>query len=89
MEKVSNILYTYLGFSFIYNANYCFCLCFNILCVRYWLFGEKVQNIVPDSSDTSPRVRGWFPRKCAVAWIDSDGIIDQHYLDEGNQKKIN
>ncbi len=50
---------------------------FVLLCsFRYWLYGDKV---LPDQKDGDPssfaaasdRVRGWFPRRCAVDFVDN------------------
>lgn len=49
------------------------------------MFGEKVQNNIP-TTEPAVRLRGWFPRRCAVEWIDSDGLLDQQYF---NSKKSN
>lgn len=35
------------------------------LFVRYWLFGEKINN-----KDPKQRIRGWFPRQCAVEMME-------------------
>lgn len=35
---------------------------------RYWLFGEKDQK----GNAQSKRVRGWFPRPCAIEVIEGD-----------------
>lgn len=42
---------------------------FKLLC-RYWLFGEKVQDL-PEGEESLLRVRGWFPRRCAVEIVDN------------------
>jgi hypothetical protein len=35
------------------------------ICARYWLFGEKLQDL-PQSEESLYRLRGWFPRRCAL-----------------------
>lgn len=37
---------------------------------KYWLFGDKVIDI-KDIDGKPSKVRGWFPRKCAVEITDS------------------
>lgn len=37
---------------------------------RYWLFGEKEQEIISDVP--VKRVRGWFPRPCAIELIENN-----------------
>jgi hypothetical protein len=32
---------------------------------KYWLFGEKLQDL-PQSEESLYRLRGWFPRRCAL-----------------------
>lgn len=56
---------------------------------RYWLFGEKVQNEKSKTSDknglsakeksepTSIRIRGWFPRNCAVELMNPESDDEQ------------
>lgn len=56
---------------------------------RHWLFGEKVQvakqkpkdkNGLSEKENTEPkqnRVRGWFPRNCAVELVNPDSD-DEH-----------
>ncbi|XP_044260016.1 palmitoyltransferase ZDHHC6 isoform X1 [Tribolium madens] len=36
---------------------------------KYWLFGEKIQDL-PQDEESLCRIRGWFPRRCAVEVID-------------------
>lgn len=50
---------------------------------RYWLFGEKTQNAI--ANGTVQRIRGWFPRRCAVEIVDCDDA-GQKYVKE---KKTN
>ena len=38
---------------------------------KYWLYGEKVQ--VGDKG----RVRGWFPRQCAVERVEHDDTCNK------------
>ena len=38
-------------------------------CFRFWLYGDKV--------NCEERVRGWFPRKCAVEVIDNNGRLKE------------
>ena len=50
---------------------------------KYWLFGEKIDKKSDD--DTKPkRVRGWFPRPCAVELADESEEQQQYF----NDKKI-
>jgi palmitoyltransferase len=35
---------------------------------KYWLYGDKV---LGDDQDGADRVRGWFPRRCAVDVVDN------------------
>lgn len=57
---------------------------------RYWLFGEKVQGAKQKKdanglknekekldATKNVRIRGWFPRKCAVELVDPDSD-DEH-----------
>ncbi|XP_040174929.1 palmitoyltransferase ZDHHC6 [Anopheles arabiensis] len=37
---------------------------------KHWLFGEKLQE--PTKKTIPKRIRGWFPRKCAVEYIELD-----------------
>lgn len=46
---------------------------------RHWLYGTKVLDTM-QNDDSKKRVRGWFPRRCAIEVID-DGFIDQPELD--------
>ena len=41
---------------------------------KYWLYGDKV--------NSEERIRGWFPRKCAIEIIDNG-----HYHDHRETKK--
>lgn len=46
---------------------------------RYWLFGQKVQNISANGNDASiPSTKGWFPRKCAVETVDFHNVMLQN-----------
>lgn len=45
-------------------------------CFRYWLFGEKIQNIVSNGNEAIFRVKGWFPRKCAVEIVDCEDVTN-------------
>lgn len=57
--------------------------------LRYWLFGEKVQNEKSNASDKnglsgkekaapkSIRIRGWFPRNCAVELMNPESDDEQ------------
>lgn len=53
---------------------------------KYWLFGEKVQNVVANGHETVPRIKGWFPRKCAVEIVDCEELTPTN---SKNEKKIN
>lgn len=56
---------------------------------RYWLFGEKVQHEKSKSNDKnglsandksepkSTRIRGWFPRSCAVELMNPESDDEQ------------
>lgn len=55
---------------------------------RYWLFGEKVQVAKPKKeknglsekdklAPTQNRIRGWFPRNCAVELVNPESD-DEH-----------
>lgn len=51
---------------------------------RHWLFGEKIQNAKSKTGENGTgektkwiRVRGWFPRKCAVELVDPESD-DEH-----------
>lgn len=64
---------------------------------RYWLFGEKVQGAKQKNDKNGlnegdrlimkkVRVRGWFPRKCAVELVNPESDDEhQHFT----AKKIN
>lgn len=54
---------------------------------RHWLFGEKIQNAKskPGENGTSEkpkriRVRGWFPRKCAVELVDPESDNEHEHF---------
>jgi len=50
---------------------------------RFWLYGELVQ----DQAQGQKRVRGWFPRQCAVEVVDhSDCCSDQPSNEYSNKK---
>lgn len=42
-----------------------------IIIFRHWLFGEKIQMDVPKNDESLLRIRGWFPKKCAVIMVES------------------
>lgn len=56
---------------------------------RYWLFGEKATNEKPKTNDKngfsakeksgpkSTRIRGWFPRNCAVELMNLESDDEQ------------
>ncbi|KAB0790303.1 hypothetical protein PPYR_15359 [Photinus pyralis] len=44
---------------------------------KHWLFGEKIQAQLDASEQSIARVRGWFPRKCAVELVDSSSTNSQ------------
>ncbi|XP_017779729.1 PREDICTED: palmitoyltransferase ZDHHC6 [Nicrophorus vespilloides] len=45
---------------------------------KHWLFGEKMQPNIPESEKALNRVRGWFPRKCAVQMIEPTSPSPKH-----------
>lgn len=61
---------------------------------RYWLFGEKIQNEKPKTNDKngfnvkeksepkSTRIRGWFPRNCAVELMNPESDDEQENVAE-------
>lgn len=64
---------------------------------RHWLFGEKVhvakkkkgENGVSETNDlvsNQPRVRGWFPRNCAVELVNPES---EDELEHFTAKKAN
>lgn len=54
---------------------------------KHWLFGEKHQTR-PQGTDEKPkRVRGWFPRQCAVELAEQDEANEQQqYLNDEDKK---
>lgn len=51
---------------------------------RHWLFGEKILNAKSKHGENGTsekpnlnRIRGWFPRKCAVELVDPESD-DEH-----------
>lgn len=75
---------------------------FSICMIRHWLFGEKMENAKTKKTRKngtngkekekekedlkSVRVRGWFPRQCAVELVDPESD-DEH--DHFTAKKTN
>lgn len=69
---------------------------FELLFCRHWLFGEKVQiseirNGKNGKSEHDKlisgqsRIRGWFPRKCAVELVNPDSDEEQdHFTSKKN-----
>jgi palmitoyltransferase ZDHHC6 len=66
----------------------------------YWLFGEKIQEETvkngkkPHGNGEKPpvkkRVRGWFPRQCAVDFFEDDNVSDaeeEERKEKKNKKK--
>lgn len=52
---------------------------------KYWLFGEKVQNFANNDNESIPRIKGWFPRKCAVEIVDCADFAQKN----SKEKKTN
>lgn len=60
---------------------------FYVSLYRHWLFGERIQNdkLKPGENGIGEkpnpiRVRGWFPRKCAVELVDPEsGDEHEHF----------
>uniref|UniRef100_A0A182K328 Palmitoyltransferase n=1 Tax=Anopheles christyi TaxID=43041 RepID=A0A182K328_9DIPT len=46
---------------------------------KYWLFGEKLQSSKKD--DNPKRIRGWFPRQCAVEFLEEDDGMSMENLE--------
>ncbi|KAK5650884.1 hypothetical protein RI129_001913 [Pyrocoelia pectoralis] len=53
---------------------------------KHWLFGEKVQPQLADTEQSIARVRGWFPRKCAVELVDNNTSNSQYNFHEKKVK---
>lgn len=64
---------------------------------RYWLFGEKVQVAKPKKDENGlnekdkllakqTRIRGWFPRNCAVELVNPESDDEHEHF---TAKKIN
>lgn len=54
---------------------------------RHWLFGEKIRNAKSKSAENGTskkpkpiRVRGWFPRKCAVELVDPESDNEHEHF---------
>ena len=57
---------------------------------RYWLYGDKgAQSADPAAGDgqSSGRVRGWFPRRCAVELAESLDATDSDVIAKTGRKK--
>ena len=55
-------------------------MCFLMCGFRHWLYGDKVLDRVrADNGDKSKivRVRGWFPKRCAMEMIEDDNDMQQ------------
>lgn len=54
---------------------------------RLWLFGEK---ILPDTNGSTElqkiRIRGWFPRKCAMEIYEADECNQEHVTKNCNDQ---
>ena len=47
---------------------------------RNWLFGEK-EGIQPVINGKDNRIRGWFPRPCAIPVFEKDKDLDNYDID--------
>ncbi len=50
-----------------------------IILHRYWLYGDKMA--------AEDRVRGWFPRKCAVEVIDDSDESNENLVKRSAKKE--
>lgn len=55
---------------------------------KYWLFGEKLQNVARNGDETLPRIKGWFPRKCAVEIVDCEEFAPNAPANSQKEKKM-
>lgn len=70
------------------NCIWHFFLCEQFLRHRHWMFGEKCvpkkkskKNGISDSdSSNKSRIRGWFPRQCAVELVNPESDDDQNHF---------
>ncbi|KAK9720390.1 DHHC palmitoyltransferase [Popillia japonica] len=46
---------------------------------KYWLFGEKVQEDLLPDEESLARIRGWFPRRCAVELVEE---LNQNFTEK-------
>lgn len=44
---------------------------------KHWLFGEKLQPQLNETEQYSSRIRGWFPRMCAVELVEGNTSTSQ------------
>lgn len=44
----------------------------------HWLFGEK-EGVIAGSNGKDTRVRGWFPRPCAIPVSGKDGLLEDDF----------
>uniref|UniRef100_A0A182Y4U2 Palmitoyltransferase n=1 Tax=Anopheles stephensi TaxID=30069 RepID=A0A182Y4U2_ANOST len=52
---------------------------------KHWLFGEKIQEA--ESEANVKRIRGWFPRQCAVEYAEYDDVPTETQLLDNKRKK--
>ncbi|XP_060523842.1 palmitoyltransferase ZDHHC6 isoform X2 [Cylas formicarius] len=52
---------------------------------KHWLFGEKIQENLPEGQEALLRQRGWFPRCCVIEVTENFNIPNKH----NEEKKIN
>ncbi|KAF5305404.1 hypothetical protein FQR65_LT07730 [Abscondita terminalis] len=52
---------------------------------KHWLFGEKLQPQLSETQQSSSRIRGWFPRICAVELVEGNTSTSQQNF---QQKKL-
>lgn len=50
------------------------------------MFGEKLQPELSQNEQSMARVRGWFPRKCAVELVEGNTTLSQQNFQEKKLK---